>query len=43
MCLNSNLKEALELYFEDEDAIHTSEDIFVSVIETSLSKVEITQ
>lgn len=39
----SNLKEALELYFEDEDAIHTSEDIFVSVIEMPLSKVEITQ
>jgi len=39
----SNLKEALELYFEDEDAIHPSEDIFVSVIEVPLSKVEVTQ
>ena len=39
----SNLKEALELYFEDEDAVYPSEDIFISVIDVSLSKAEVTQ
>ena len=37
----NNLKEALELYFEDEDAVHPSGDIFVSVIEISPSKVKV--
>ncbi len=39
----SNLKEALELYFEDGDAVYPSGDIFVSVIEVSQGKVEVSQ
>ena len=37
----ANLKEALELYFEDEDAEYPSGDLFVSIIEIQPKKVGI--
>jgi len=37
----ANLKEALELYFEDEDAEYPSGDLLVSIIEIQPKKVGI--
>jgi len=39
----NNLKEALELYLEDEDVMFSDENVFISVIEVSVKRAKIEQ
>jgi len=39
----NNLKEALELYLEDEDAMFPDENVFISVIEVPVKRAKIKQ